>query len=170
MGRLWGLWLVVLGAASAIAFAACGSDDTAAPEDAGVDASTRDAKTNDATVDDASSVDAQTNTDCAPCGELLGNGLNNPHLSPTCPGSLSLYEAVLDCACNVDVITKEAGAGKCDIDSGTGDGGLGACKDICPVAGRALALTNSCVTCEANECDVPFFACFDDGMDAGDGG
>jgi hypothetical protein len=170
MGRSWMPWFFVANVIAASSFAACSSDDSATPDDAGVDAGRRDARSNDATIDDASSVDAQTNTDCAPCGELLGNGLNNPHLSPACSGSLSLYEALIDCACNVDLVTNEAGAGRCDIDSGTGDGGLGACKDVCPYAARAFTPTNSCVTCEANECDVPFFACFDDGMDAGDGG
>ena len=151
-------------------FVACGGDDSAGSDDSGVDASTRDARSNDAAVDDADTLDdGQTSTDCTLCGTFLANGVN-PILSPACSGSLSLYEGVLDCVCNVNVVTNEAGTGRCDIDSGTGDAGLGACKDFCPNAGRAATLTNVCVTCEANECAVPFFACFDDGMNAGDGG
>lgn len=163
-------WFFVGSVLVAGSFAACGGDDSAAPEDAGNDAGAHDARPNDATSDDASIVDAGADVECNSCGGYIGNGLN-PILLPACPGSIALYEALIDCVCNVDVITNEAGAGKCDIDSGTGDAGEGACKDVCPAAGRTLTPTNACVNCELDACRLTFLACFDDGLDSGpDGG
>jgi hypothetical protein len=165
--RRFVLFAFACAVAPTILFAGCGGDDAASAVDSGAEDATRDAHV---TPFDAGTQDTGPNddasTECLYCSQIFPNGLN-PSNPPPCAGTTALYVNVINCVCNEDLVTEEAGAGSCDIDSGTGDSGTGACADFCPYTNRGLTLSNECLQCAAKNCPAPVEACAMDGADAG---